>query len=87
MARYHRPVLNRLLCLYQTLSAVAAVEAAVAAAVAAAQQQQLEQYAAAVHICRKRHISRGVEQGADRGVSSPTYGPVLSLAMPCRPGI
>ena len=76
----NRPVSNRLLCFYHTLSAAAAVEAAVAAAVAAAQQQQ--QYTSA-----ERHISRGGEQGAGRGVSCAEICPVLSLGMPCRTGI
>ena len=63
-----RPVSNRLLCFYQTISEVVSVEGAVAAAVAAAQQQQLEQHTAApaAHICRASHLSRrraGCRQG------------------------
>ena len=78
MARYHRAVSNHLLCVYHTLSAIAAVEAAVAAAVAVAQQQQQqpEQYtAAAVHICRATYLSwrrAGCRQGC-----------ILRQNMPC----
>ena len=83
-----RPVSNRLLCFYRTLSAVAAVEA-----VAAAQQQQLKQYtAAAVHICRAPYLSRGragprVQAGVFRAPKWHCFTPVLSLGRPRRPGI